>query len=273
MSVDRPIIPSMPPCLGDAKDDTTWETLGGRVAAPSCVLPAGLAENARFLAGKTAEVGLCLFETQACCAYGPEDLPPDLAKLPLRWHAHLPVDLPWSCKDKKRVHSAQPAAQAALAVLDKVIFLRPRLAVLHAPNGSPDEQRRKLDMFLTSWKRKTSIPLVLENTADCDVISLGANFLRDYGLGFCLDVGHLLGYGQQRLLSSDLPEQATLLHWSAPGDGDRHLSLTALTPSQDRTLTALAKRLPPSATHLIEVFSWQSYMTSLPVLANMLRDA
>jgi len=38
----------------------------GRLAAPSFVLPAGVAENARFLAGKVDEVGLCFFETQSC---------------------------------------------------------------------------------------------------------------------------------------------------------------------------------------------------------------
>ena len=47
------------------------------------MIPAGVAENARLLADKVDEVGLCLFETRACLDYGPHDLPPDLAALPL----------------------------------------------------------------------------------------------------------------------------------------------------------------------------------------------
>ena len=50
--------------------------IAGRLAAPSFVIPAGVAENARFLADKVDEVGLCLFETRACLSYGPQDLPP-----------------------------------------------------------------------------------------------------------------------------------------------------------------------------------------------------
>ena len=64
------------------------------LAVPSWVMAGGIADNARFVAGQAAEVGLCFFETQACLAYEPADLPPELAALPLAWHVHLPVDLP-----------------------------------------------------------------------------------------------------------------------------------------------------------------------------------
>ena len=80
--------------------------LAGRLAAPSFVLPGTVAANARFLAHKVDEVALCFFEARACLAYGPEDLPPDLADLPLRWHVHLPVDQPWPA----RAAGAHPAA-------------------------------------------------------------------------------------------------------------------------------------------------------------------
>ncbi|MDO5484253.1 MAG: hypothetical protein Q4F27_05035, partial [Desulfovibrionaceae bacterium] len=73
----------------------TGHALAGRLAAPSFVLPGTVAENAAFLAGKVDEVALCLFEAQACLAYTAADMPAALADLPLRWHVHLPVDLPW----------------------------------------------------------------------------------------------------------------------------------------------------------------------------------
>ncbi|MBO4301563.1 MAG: hypothetical protein J5861_08185 [Desulfovibrio sp.] len=233
------------------------------MAAPSWVIPANLAENVLFLAGKTDEVGLCLFETQACCAYGPDDIPPSLANLPLRWHVHLPLDLPWNAQ-------TNISARSALDIMDRVTFLKPRLAVLHPPEGQPAVQRRLLSAFFQCWHQETDIPLVLENTEYCDLTSLGTSFLKEHGAGMCLDVGHLLGYDQQRLLASDLPEQAVLLHWSAPGDHDRHLPLTALTPPQRRIVSDLATRLSPSATHMIEVFHWSGYVASLPVLAQIL---
>ena len=96
---------------------------------------------------------------------------------------------------------------------------------------------------------------------------LGGSFLADHGLGLCLDVGHLLGYVQKGLLHSALPRQAAMLHWSAPGNGDQHLPLTAFTPEQRHIAQGLMADAPPTATHMIEVFNWDGLSASLPVLA------
>ena len=122
------------------------QRLEGRIAAPSFVIAANVADNAVFLAHKVDEVGLCLFETRACLDYGPDDLPAALAHLPLRWHAHLPVDLPWPASATAgATRPAREAARLALAVLDRVYALVPRMtlqaAVLHPPEGSPALQR------------------------------------------------------------------------------------------------------------------------------------
>lgn len=237
----------------------------GRLAAPSFVIPAGVADNAQFLAGKVDEVGLCFFETRACLNYGPRDLPPELASLPLRWHTHLPVDLPWPATHSA-AHPARHVAHQALAVMEKASFLQPRCAVLHPPQGSPQRQRKLLAGFAHHWKNRSDVPLLLENVACSDVVGLGQGFLQDHGLGLCLDVGHLMGYGQENLLFSSLPEQATMIHWSAPGDGDRHLPLTAFTPLQEQTAAALMARFPATAVHMVEIFNWKGLTASLPVL-------
>ena len=244
--------------------------LAGRLAAPSFVLPAGVAENARFLAEKVDEVGLCLFETRACLNYGPQDLPPDLATLPLRWHAHLPVDLPWPQKTDA-AHPARTAATLACKVLERAAFLQPRCAVLHPPMGSPQTQRRLLAGFAHHWQKYYHVPLLLENVAHSDIHSLGQGFLQDHGLGLCLDVGHLLGYGQKNLLFSPLPEQASLVHWSAPGDGDRHLPLTAFTEPQMQTAADLMARFCATAVHMAEIFNWKGLACSLQVLDALAR--
>ena len=262
---------NQPPLRPAATTGRLAGALAGRLAAPSFVIPAGVAENARFLAGKVDEVGLCLFETRACLNYGPQDLPPDLAALPLRWHAHLPVDLPWPQKSTATTHPARTAATLARQILVKAAFLDPRYAVLHPPKGSPLMQRRLLAGFAHHWKKHCHVPLLLENVAHSDIHGLGPGFLQDHGLGLCLDVGHLLGYGQKNLLFSALPEQATLVHWSAPGDGDRHLPLTALTAPQMQTATGLMARFANTATHMAEIFNWKGLACSLPVLDALLQ--
>lgn len=228
------------------------------------MLPGTVAENARFLSRKIDEIGLCFFETRACLDYGETDLPSDLAGLPLRWHVHLPADLPWPAG---RSDGAALAAASALAVFRKAAFLRPRLAVLHPPEGSPARQRRLLKDFAARWQVANSAPLLLENIDCCDLARLGLNFLQEHGLGVCLDVGHLLGYAQRRLAASELPEQAALIHWSAPGTQDQHLPLTRFGPAEHAAAMEIMGRLPGTAVHLAEIFHWPGTAASLPVLA------
>lgn len=277
--------PCAPPAPSPAETPTAFlagHPLAGRIAAPSFVIPAGVAENARFLAGRVNEVGLCLFESDACLRYGPADLPPDLAALPLSWHVHLPVDLPWPAgPGARQADPARRAAHTAAAVMARLMTLVPglipRAAVLHPPEGPPARQRLLLADFARHWRNGADMaefspvsrqtPLLLENVAHSDVACLGEDFLHDHKLGLCLDVGHLLGYAQEKLLHSALPAQACLLHWSAPGKGDQHLPLTALTPAQRRIAWRIMADAPRTATHLVEVFQWEGLAASLPVLA------
>lgn len=241
-----------------------------RVAAPSFVLPGTVAENARFLSGRVEEVGLCCFETGGCLAYTEADLPPELGELPLGWHLHLPLDLPWEV-------GGETAAGAALAVFGRVAYLAPHLAVLHPPTDmAPDAARTALAAFARRWRAGGGAPLLIENIRGCQLTELGGVFLEGEGLGVCLDVGHLLGYAQGELLASGLPERARLIHWSAPGPRpgkDPHLPLTALTAGQRAVVLALLRRLSPRAVHLMEVFDWPGVEASRRWLATAAADA
>lgn len=237
---------------------------GVRFAAPSFVLPGTVAENARFLSGRVSEVGLCLFDARACLGYGAEDLPAELAALPLTWHAHLPVDLPWE-------DGGAAAASLALAVLDRVRYLSPRMAVLHPPetHGDPTRRDALLVAFAAVW-RASGIPVLLENIAGCPLTDM-TDIICHQNFGVCLDVGHLLGYAQGRLSETpELMRRVRLVHWSAPGTRDQHLPLTALTPEERMTARRVAADLPDGVTHLVEVFHWRGVEESLPVLESVL---
>ena len=230
-----------------------------KLAAPSCALPGTVAENARFLAGRVPEAALCCFETAGTLAYTKQDLPTHPERLPLGWHLHLPLDLPWE-------DGAEAAAEAALAVCHKVSRFLPRFAVLHPPVDMPAEKARALLAAFAARFRSHGPVLLLENIRGCQLTELGPDFLDGEGLGVCLDVGHLLGYAQAGLLASKLPERARLIHWSAPGPTpgeDRHLPLTALTEGQRATVLGLLPRLSPHAIHLLEVFDWAGVEASM----------
>lgn len=226
-----------------------------RWAAPSCCVPANVARSAAFLAGKAPGIALCLFEAQACLAYGAAELPPELADLPLAWHLHLPADLDWR-------QGGAAAAAVCIELYNKCRFLKPELAILHPPLGAG--ARQKLAEFARAWKRMT--PIAVENIAGCDLIGLGLDFLAAHGFSICLDVAHAMALNQSELLASCAAERAAALHWSAPAGADRHAPLLKLNEAERGICRAIMARAQPGALHVIEIFNWQGIEQSLPLL-------
>ncbi|MDR2694900.1 MAG: sugar phosphate isomerase/epimerase [Deltaproteobacteria bacterium] len=235
------------------------------IAAPSRVIPGTAAHNARFLAqraeGRIREIALCFFETQDALACTEDELPAALAELPFSWHVHLPVDLPWGS-------GAGAAAACALRLMHKARALQPRMAVLHAPELPGREGL--LEAFADLWHARSAVPLLLENIATCGLVDLAA-LIVDAEFGVCLDLGHMLAYGQQNILYlPELVSRVQLAHWSAPGGADRHLPLTRLTGEEKSSVRAAAAQLPATTTHLLEIFDWNGVEESLALLAELL---
>jgi hypothetical protein len=235
------------------------------IAVPSCVIPGTTAQNAHFLAqradGKIQEIALCFFETESCLAYTKDDLPESLAELPFSWHVHLPVDLPWHI-------GPETSANRALRLMRKVEELKPRMAVLHAP----DLPARKdlLTAFAVLWHARCNVPLLLENIDSCGLVEL-TRLIVDAQFGVCLDLGHMLAYGQQNILEiPELVSRVQLAHWSAPGGADRHLPLTRFTMEERRSARAAAVKLPDTTTHLLEIFNFNGVEESLMPLRKLL---
>lgn len=234
------------------------------LAAPSWVFPGGIEENCTFLAGKVQELGLLFMESAPALAYGPKDLPPDLAALPLSWHVHLPGDLDWS--------DPQKAAGACLALMDKVDFLGARRAVLHPPH--PDKTADKICLpelreFVLYWQQSRRDPwdLLLENRPGDDPETLLAASL-DSGTAICLDLAHLLLSGRTAAdLSDAFMRRVRLLHLCAPGtDGGHHRPLGELDAAGAASGRDICRRAVPGTVFMLELFSWQFCLESIPVL-------
>ncbi|MFH1914155.1 MAG: cobamide remodeling phosphodiesterase CbiR [Pseudomonadota bacterium] len=229
------------------------------LAAPSFVIPAGVAENARFLADHYAEISLLFFETRACLAYTDADLPPHLAGLPVDWHVHLPLDLPWE-------RGPDAAWEAIARLMDKAAFLRPWAWVLHPP-AAPG-----LLADLAGRLRRHAIDpadVLLENVAESDLCALWAE-ARAEGFSACLDLGHILAHDQHAVL--DLPgvwEATRMLHVCAPGPGGRHLSLTRLDDAGRALLEFLYARFT-GRTVTLEVFDKTGLFESTALLERWL---
>jgi len=246
-----------------------------RLAVPSCILPAGAAENCDALAPHFSEVGLYFLELGPCLAYGEKDLP--APRKGLRHHVHLPLDLPWE-------RGAEAAFEAVMRLCDKTARLSPWGFVLHPPHGAyPQANAEALCSFAARWRAAGLSPrdILLEN-----VESAGAEALwpvaRDLDFGLCLDLGHMLAYAQESIL--DLPgvfSRTRMLHVYAPydfvnpgdrdlvGKGHRHRALTALDEAGRRLLKAMLDNISRETVIVHEVFSEAALAAGLPELERL----
>jgi hypothetical protein len=265
-------------------------------------MPGDIAENCAFLARRVDEVGLLFLDSVACLAYGKRDLPDFLAELPLFYHAHLPTDLPMHDPTRAAAicaalldaadhlphrNSARAAAECATRLQNEDAADSRRLretqrmrrgggmtAVLHPPLRDPADSAlaaRRTAAFAEAWLRLGKDPsqLLLENVRGNDLTCLTGP-VRDYAFGLCLDMGHALAFGQDRLLRrGDLLRNVRMLHAHAPGRNgrpDAHLPLTALDAAGRRQAERMCKSAPRHAVIMMEMFSWRHIEESLPVI-------
>jgi len=240
------------------------------LAAPSCVLPAAVAENCTFLAPCFDEIALAFFETEACLAYTGADLPPELAQLPVSWHVHLPLDLPWDdgseCGSECGAeYGVDGVARAVLGLVQKVAFLAPGAFVLHPPR-EPQALAALAGLLAAGGLQPQA--LLVENIAGRDLARLWP-VIEALDLGVCLDLGHMLVHGQEDFL--DLPglgRRTRMLHLNAPDPQKpaRHASLSQLSAHGRAVMARLLETLAPGGVVVLELFNQHALADSLDCL-------
>lgn len=236
---------------------------GWRLAAPSWVFPGTIRDNCAFLAGKVDEAALLFLQTEPSRAYGRQDLPPDLARLGLSFHVHLPLDLPWHA-------GGEAVAAVCLELMDMVSFLDARRCVLHPPPAGSGGDAAALEAFSRQWLAAGRSPcdVLLENTRGNDLTGLWT-CIETIGLGLCLDLGHMLAYGQ-RTLGVEFPERARprMLHLNAPGGpgSGAHLPLDTLDAAGAQLGARLCAHLAADGVVVAEFFDWGYIERSLPII-------
>jgi sugar phosphate isomerase/epimerase len=205
---------------------------------------------------------LLFFDAAASLAYDQKDIPRSLRDFPLRYHAHLPGNLP---EDGAR------AAALCHALLRKVDFLSPVGAVLHPPRTGSGAAAR-LRAFVREWRALGRDPslLLLENTRDNDLLDIAA-VAEEFDLRVCLDMGHVLRYGQTGLVEhAALMRRVGILHVNAPGKGGEHCSLSQMEGVHVPAARRMCRLVPPTAVVMVELFDWNMIEESLPVLRGWL---
>lgn len=195
-----------------------------------------------------------LLETQGCLEYDEQDLPAELADLDLSYHAHLPVDLPWT----------RGAANVSRLLCDlerKIAFTRPWGYVLHPPCPHDLENLLRLRPDL-------SPRLCLENTRGHD-LSEAWPVIEAHDLGVCLDLGHLVSYGQERLLlRPGIHERIRIMHVYGGESASGHAGLDQL--PDPGILRRILTRLTRPCVLVVEVFHKDEFSRSLALLRSWL---
>ena len=173
------------------------------LAFPSWVIPGGISENTAFLQQKCSamlwppklrkkiEIGLCFFETKACLAYTEKDLPPALGLLPVSWHVHLPLDLPFYASGAGPKEARQ-SLNICLELMRKTAFLKTKKAVLHPTCDLKSPSESLTAYFIKLWVKsgREASDLLLENQPGQNLLHLQA-LAAQSGCGLCLDLAHL----------------------------------------------------------------------------------
>jgi len=230
------------------------------IAATSFLWPARVGENCVRIAGQVDEVSLIFFETASSLSYTEEDLPASLGELGLTYHLHLPLDLDWQA-------GPEAVFETVRQLGSKVAFLRPRCFVLHPPRDP-----EVLAAFLRVWRAAgwREDFLCLENIEGNDLAGLWP-LIRTTRCRVCIDLGHILEYGQQRLLSlPGIEERMSMLHLYAPAQG-RHASLASLSLPGRELLRHLLHRTTRDTVIVLEVFSWPELQDSLDIFTTWFR--
>ncbi len=202
------------------------------------------------------EVGLLFLQAQACLSYTEEDLPVWLTRTGLRFHVHLPLDLPWEAGQSH-------VWEIVAGLRRKAAFLRPWAFVLHPPGAWsevwPSASSSACSSACSRFARRSTPPqvcppsekgvafgqcfgslqdfvrlwgqggdqeggqaggqageLLLENTRENDLVGLWP-LIQSANLGICLDLGHLLVHEQQTHRLPGIWPHVRMVHLSAPG--------------------------------------------------------
>lgn len=239
-------------------------TLTWPLAATSWLWPTTLKKNLRKIAAwnlPIKQAALLFYRHADCLAYDPGEFE---AQPGLSTHAHLPVDLPWS-------RSPGACWDILRRLMDLASPLAPWAGVLHPPADPRD-----LEALAGLWLREAPCwKLLVENVPGQD---LRAHWpvIEALDLPLCLDVGHLMAFGQHWLL--DAPGffgRVELLHCYAPGivtDSHEHLPLTQLSPGQRATLGRVMESIRPETPVLFEVFAESDLRESLKAFYELSRN-
>ena len=201
------------------------------LATTSFIYPGDYVPNVRRLGPYVDEIELLCYESAHLPARGTID---ELARLSgecgVTYNVHLPTDLSIGHRDPS--HREQ-AVNAVLRAFERAAPLSPTTGTLHIPcDGYPlpaDDSERWRDRVRVSLEKilKAGVDpgLISVETLDYPLGTL-KDLIGAFGLGVCLDMGHLILHGRDvEKTFAEFEAQTAIIHLHGVRDGKDHLGL------------------------------------------------
>ena len=241
-----------------------------RLGGTSCVLPADIMANVRVLAPLVDDVQLLFFESAAKSLL-PQ--PVDVQELralaeehDLSYTVHLPTDLALGAASKSE---RQEGIAEILRLMDQLAPLGPQSFDLHLVREQELSEAAWLDNLAASLRELTGALGEEKRLVAVENIeypySLVAPLVAEYGFSVCLDLGHLVHYGQDLEEGLGLLPQVRHRHYHGVRDGRDHQAL--IDAEQARMLGKRLAEAGYDGVITLEMYSLEKLKGSLALLA------
>lgn len=244
-----------------------------KIGTTSYIYPDHAVPNARMLGPFIDEIELLLFESRRESLPGENDIHAlGLIKteFDLSYNAHLPTDVDLSAPED-REHAVARIQRA----IDLVRPINPSTHTLHL---HCDINRTHGN--IRNWRdaARKGVERLLEKGVPSKSVSIEsldypfewvAPIVAEFGLGICLDIGHLFRYGfDAKDIFDEYGKNTVILHIHGVENGRDHLPLNRLSEEHARDLLYILKRFTGVVS--IEVFSYRYLCDSLAFLDSVL---
>ena len=238
---------------------------------PSYIIPADIATNVRWLRDLVDEMELILFESKELSNMpSPSDIALFrglAAETGLRYNVHLPLDIDIASADPLVRGSSLDTVER---ILDLTLPLDPTSFILHVLKDRQMDGARWKDTVRASLSalRAPASQFAVE-TLGWDLGEID-DILRELGFSICIDVGHLLLYGDDVPAAFErFSGRVTMVHLHGVHGGKDHLALDRLGVDERAMISRTVRAAGYSKGLSLEVFSREDFEDSIETVKQM----
>ncbi len=250
-----------------------------RIATTSYILPDEILPNVKFLGHYFDEIELVLFESGSESNLPAPGEVREMARIAsdmeFSYNVHLPSDLFFGDPDRAL---RQRFCDTALSFYERTLPLAPTGYVLHLDSRKADGT---VEQDVSVWAERVSESLDILQSSGMDLGRVAVEnleyplqrirpFVKDFGLSFCLDLGHLMRYGHDIAEQTALfSERIAMAHLHGVNNGKDHTGLCHIPDAQWETIGRFLSGYRGGLS--LEVFSLDDLAVSCARMVEMAR--